>query len=85
MINAFAVLQAFRGSGEWVTSVELGRRAKLPAKVISELVETLVDLGLVVQNDEAGYHSGTLLLSLPSRNSCRQPNGSQRDAPAHLN
>lgn len=62
--NAFAILQAFRGSDDWLTSRELSERALLPRSSGHRLILTLEDLGAVVRGPRGRYRPGMLLVSL---------------------
>jgi DNA-binding IclR family transcriptional regulator len=62
--NAFAILQAFRGSEEWLTSRELSHRANLPKSSGHRLILTLEELGAVVRGAHGRYRPGMLLVSL---------------------
>jgi DNA-binding IclR family transcriptional regulator len=62
--HAFAILQAFRGSEDWLTSRELSQRARLPKSTGHRLILTLEELGAVVRGPHGRYRSGMLLVSL---------------------
>lgn len=62
--NAFAILQAFRGSEDWLTSRELSLRACLPKSTGHRLILTLEELGAVVRGPHGRYRPGMLLVSL---------------------
>ena len=62
--HAFAILQAFRGSEEWLTSRELSQRARLPKSTGHRLILTLEELGAVVRGPHGRYRPGMLLVSL---------------------
>jgi DNA-binding IclR family transcriptional regulator len=62
--NAFAVLQAFRGSDDWLTSRELSQRACLPKSSGHRLILTLEELGALVRGPHGRYRPGMLLVSL---------------------
>ncbi|HEU0161859.1 MAG TPA: IclR family transcriptional regulator [Rhizomicrobium sp.] len=62
--NAFAILQAFRGSEDWLTSRELSQRANLPKSSGHRLILTLEELGAVVRGPHGRYRPGMLLISL---------------------
>jgi IclR family acetate operon transcriptional repressor len=62
--NAFAILQAFRGSEDWLTSRELSQRACLPKSSGHRLILTLEELGAVVRGPHGRYRPGMLLVSL---------------------
>jgi len=62
--HAFAILQAFRGSEEWLTSRELSHRANLPKSSGHRLILTLEELGAVVRGAHGRYRPGMLLVSL---------------------
>jgi DNA-binding IclR family transcriptional regulator len=62
--NAFAILQAFRGSEDWLTSRELSQRACLPKSTGHRLIMTLEELGAVVRGPHGRYRPGMLLVSL---------------------
>src|SRR5512146_1267077 len=63
-MKAFALLKAFRGGEEWVSSSELSRRANLPEASGYRLIQTLEDIGAVVRGPRGRYRTGPLLLSL---------------------
>ena len=48
--EAFRLLQAFHEPMEWVSSGELGRRSGLSDAATHRLLETLVDIGVVMRN-----------------------------------
>ena len=62
--NAFAILQAFRTSGDWLTSRELSQRACLPKSSGHRLIVTLEELGAVIRGPHGRYRPGMLLVSL---------------------
>lgn len=62
--NAFAILQAFRSSDDWLTSRELSQRASLPKSSGHRLILTLEELGAVVRGPHGRYRPGMLLVSL---------------------
>lgn len=64
VMKAFALLKAFRGGEEWVSSSELSRRANLPEASGYRLIQTLEDIGAVVRGPRGRYRTGPLLLSL---------------------
>ncbi len=64
MRNAFAILQAFRTSGDWLTSRELSQRACLPKSSGHRLIVTLEELGAVIRGPHGRYRPGMLLVSL---------------------
>jgi DNA-binding IclR family transcriptional regulator len=63
-MKAFALLKAFRGPDEWLTSCELSRRANLPEASGYRLIQTLEEIGAVVRGPRGRYRPGLLLLSL---------------------
>jgi IclR family acetate operon transcriptional repressor len=62
--KAFAVLRAFRGPGEWLTSLELSQRAKLPKASGHRLVQTLEELGAIARGPNGRYRLGMMFVSL---------------------
>lgn len=62
--NAFAILQAFRETDDWLTSSELSHRAALPKSSGHRLVLTLEELGALVRGPQGRYRPGMLLVSL---------------------
>lgn len=62
--NAFAILQAFRNSEDWLTSRELSQRACLPKSSGHRLIVTLEELGAVIRGPNGRYRPGMLLVSL---------------------
>jgi DNA-binding IclR family transcriptional regulator len=64
VMKAFAILKAFRGPDEWLTSCELSRRANLPEASGYRLIQTLEEIGAVVRGARGRYRPGLLLLSL---------------------
>jgi IclR family acetate operon transcriptional repressor len=62
--NAFAILQAFRNSDDWLTSRELSQRASLPKSSGHRLIVTLEELGAVIRGPNGRYRPGMLLVSL---------------------
>ena len=67
VLKAFAMLNSFHTSEEWLTSCELSRRAGLPEASGYRLIQTLEQIGAVVRGPRGRYRPGMLLLSL-SRN-----------------
>src|SRR5580692_3391909 len=67
VFKAFAILKAFNGSDDWLTSCELSRRAGLPEASGYRLIQTMEQIGAVVRGPRGRYRPGMLLLSL-SRN-----------------
>jgi DNA-binding IclR family transcriptional regulator len=63
-MKAFALLKAFHGPDEWLTSCELSRRANLPEASGYRLIQTLEEIGAVVRGPRGRYRPGLLLLSL---------------------
>ena len=64
VMKAFALLKAFHGPDEWLTSCELSRRANLPEASGYRLIQTLEEIGAVVRGPRGRYRPGLLLLSL---------------------
>jgi IclR family acetate operon transcriptional repressor len=62
--RAFTVLDAFRGSGEWLSSVELSQRAGLPKASGHRIIKTLEEIGAVVRGPHGRYRLGMLLVAL---------------------
>jgi DNA-binding IclR family transcriptional regulator len=62
--KAFALLHAFRGPGEWVTSAELSRRARLPEASAHRLIRTLEEIGALVRDRRGCYRPGMALAML---------------------
>jgi DNA-binding IclR family transcriptional regulator len=62
--KAFAMLRAFRGPGEWLTSLELSQRARLPKASGHRLVQTLEELGAIVRGPNGRYRLGMMFVSL---------------------
>jgi IclR family acetate operon transcriptional repressor len=62
--KAFAVLQAFRGPEEWLTSMELSQRARLPKASGHRLVQTLEEIGAIVRGPSGRYRLGMLVVTL---------------------
>jgi len=62
--NAFAILQAFRASEDWLTSRELSQRVGLPKSSGHRLIVTLEELGAVIRGPHGRYRPGMLLVSL---------------------
>lgn len=62
--KAFAVLRAFRGPEEWLTSLELSQRARLPKASGHRLVQTLEELGAIVRGPNGRYRLGMMFVSL---------------------
>src|SRR3569623_1283556 len=63
-MKAFAILKAFHGPDEWVTSCELSRRANLPEASGYRLIQTLEEIGAVIRGPRGRYRPGMLLVSL---------------------
>ncbi len=64
VMKAFALLKAFHGPEEWLTSSELSRRANLPEASGYRLIQTLEEIGAIVRGPRGRYRPGLLLLSL---------------------
>jgi DNA-binding IclR family transcriptional regulator len=64
VLKAFTILKSFRHPGEWVTSSEISRRAKLPEASGYRLIQTLEEIGAVVRGERGRYRPGLLLMSL---------------------
>ena len=64
VMKAFAILKAFNGPDEWLTSCELSRRANLPEASGYRLIQTLEEIGAIVRGSRGRYRPGLLLLSL---------------------
>jgi IclR family acetate operon transcriptional repressor len=64
VMKAFDILTAFRRPDEWLTSVELSRRANLPEASGYRLIQTLVEIGAVLRGGSGRYRPGMLLVSL---------------------
>lgn len=62
--KAFAMLRAFQGPEEWLTSMELSQRAGLPKASGHRLVQTLEDIGAVVRGPNGRYRLGMLVVTL---------------------
>lgn len=62
--KAFKMLRAFQEPDEWLTSAELSRRAGLPEASGYRLIQTLLDIGAVIQDGRGRYGPGMLLISL---------------------
>lgn len=67
VMKAFALLQAFRGPEEYLTSAELSRRAGLPEASGYRLIQTLESVGAVAR-DARGRYRPAFLLAASSRN-----------------
>jgi IclR family acetate operon transcriptional repressor len=62
--KAFAMLGAFHGQEEWLTSMELSQRARLPKASGHRLVQTLEDIGAIVRGPSGRYRLGMLVVTL---------------------
>jgi IclR family acetate operon transcriptional repressor len=62
--KTFAMLRAFRGPEEWLTSLELSQRANLPKASGHRLVQTLEELGAIVRGPNGRYRLGMMFVSL---------------------
>jgi len=62
--KAFAMLRAFHGPEEWLTSMELSQRAGVPKASGHRLVQTLEDIGAVVRGPNGRYRLGMLVVTL---------------------
>lgn len=62
--KAFALLQAFRGPGEWVSNAELSRRTGLSEACAHRLMKTLEGIGAVVRDRRGCYRPGMVLATL---------------------
>lgn len=67
VMKAFALLQAFRGPDEYLTSAELSRRAGLPEASGYRLIQTLESVGAVVRDARGRYRPGFLLAALSKK------------------
>jgi DNA-binding IclR family transcriptional regulator len=67
VLKAFALLQAFRGPDEYLTSAELSRRAGLPEASGYRLIQTLEAVGAVVRDPRGRYRPGFLLAALSKK------------------
>lgn len=64
VLKAFAMLQAFHGPEEWLTSVELSQRTHLPKASGHRLVQTLEAIGALVRGPNGRYRMGMLVVRL---------------------
>jgi DNA-binding IclR family transcriptional regulator len=62
--KAFTILRAFRGPEEWLTSMEISQRARLPRASGHRLVQTLEEIGAVVRGANGRYRLGMLVVTL---------------------
>lgn len=62
--KAFKMLRAFQEPDEWLTSAELSRRAGFPEASGYRLIQTLLEIGAVIQDRRGRYGPGMLLISL---------------------
>jgi DNA-binding IclR family transcriptional regulator len=62
--KAFKMLRAFHEPDEWLTSAELSRRAGFPEASGYRLIQTLLEIGAVIQDGRGRYGPGMLLISL---------------------
>lgn len=62
--KAFAMLRAFHGPEEWLTSMEISQRAGLPKASGHRLVQTLEGIGAIVRGPNGRYRLGMLLVTL---------------------
>lgn len=62
--KAFVLLRSFRGADEWVTSAELGRRARLSQPCAHRLMKTMEEIGAVVRDRRGCYRPGMVLATL---------------------
>lgn len=65
--KAFRLLGAFQKPDEWLTSAELSRRSGMPEASGYRLIQTLLDIGAVIQDGRGRYGPGMLLVSLSRR------------------
>src|SRR6185312_14650079 len=65
--KAFAMLRAFHGPEEWLTSMELSQRTGLPKASGHRLVQTLEDIGALVRGPNGRYRLGMLVVSLSNK------------------
>jgi DNA-binding IclR family transcriptional regulator len=72
VLKAFALLQAFRGPHEYLTSAELSRRAGLPEASGYRLIQTLEAVGAVVRDSRGRYRPGFLLSTVTQQPSLAQ-------------
>lgn len=62
--KAFAMLRVFHGPEEWLTSMELSQRTRLPKASGHRLVQTLEDIGALVRGPNGRYRLGMLVVTL---------------------
>jgi IclR family KDG regulon transcriptional repressor len=64
VVRAFALLKAFKSSDEWLTSVELSRRANLAKSSGHRFIQTLVETGALLRGTNGRLRPGMMLISL---------------------
>ncbi len=55
VIRAFAILKSFYHPDEWVAACELSRRAKIHEATVNRFMQSLVDVGAVVRDEDGRY------------------------------
>jgi hypothetical protein len=55
VIRAFAILKSFYYPDEWVAACELSRRAKIHEATVNRFMQSLVDVGAVVRDEDGKY------------------------------
>ena len=55
VIRAFAILKSFYSPDEWVAACELSRRAKLHEATVNRFMQSLMDVGAVVRDEDGKY------------------------------
>ena len=55
VIRAFAILKSFYSPEEWVAASELSRRAKIHEATVNRFMQSLMDVGAVVRDEDGKY------------------------------
>jgi DNA-binding IclR family transcriptional regulator len=65
--KTFAILHAFHGQDERLTSTELSQRAQVPKASGHRLVQTLEEIGVIVRDSNGRYRLGMLVVTLSNK------------------
>jgi hypothetical protein len=55
VIRAFAILKSFYSPDEWVAASELSRRARIHEATVNRFMQSLMDVGAVVRDEDGRY------------------------------
>ena len=63
VIRAFAILKSFYSPEEWVAACELSRRAHIHEATVNRFMQSLMDVGAVVRDEDGKYRC--VLFAMP--------------------